>query len=283
MNNYYRKAFKAFTMDLMRLETRTLFHFGFGSPTGHGTAGMVVPPSVYDSDFIQSKWAFCCFMRTTPNGLMKVEACKSLYDMDIKCSETALKYYPYMNRLLTSLKDYTIILDGSRWLSYMHCAGIIAGANWNSYMDHYDLENASLSLDQFVAAVMDKSRNPLGCIIMNQGWYGLNVGFVKRFPSISVGDEFRALMAQDTFNYRFNDYPLIRKADDLVGAVEMAKEITGNDMIIAYDGSYGYINCTRSAAEQLFANAPGIQKLVDEEMYPKYMAQRGYTIPDYMK
>lgn len=73
------------------------------------------------------------------------------------------------------------------------------------------------------------------------------------------------------------------KADDLVGAVEMAKEITGNDMIIAYDGSYGYINCTRSAAEQLFANAPGIQKLVDEEMYPKYMAQRGYTIPDYMK
>ena len=129
-----------------------------------------------------------------------------------------------MNRLLTSLKDYTIILDGSRWLSYMHCAGIIAGANWNSYMDHYDLENASLSLDQFVAAVMDKSRNPLG-------------------------DEFRALMAQDTFNYRFNDYPLIRKADDLVGAVEMAKEITGNDMIIAYDGSYGYINCTRSAAE----------------------------------
>lgn len=54
-------------------------------------------------------------------------------------------------------------------------------------------------------------------------------------------------------------------------------------MIIAYDGSYGYINCTRSAAEQLFANAPGIQKLVDEEMYPKYMAQRGYTIPDYMK
>ena len=150
-------------------------------------------------------------------------------------------------------------------------------------MDHYDLENASLSLDQFVAAVMDKSRNPLGCIIMNQGWYGLNVGFVKRFPSISVGDEFRDLMAQDTFNYRFNDYPLIRKADDLVGAVEMAKEITGNDMIIAYDGSYGYINCTRSAAEQLFANAPGIQKLVDEEMYPKYMAQRGYTIPDYMK
>lgn len=43
---------------------------------------MVVPTSVYDSDFIQSKWAFCCFMRTTPNGLMKVEACKSLYDMD---------------------------------------------------------------------------------------------------------------------------------------------------------------------------------------------------------
>lgn len=199
---------------------------------------------------------------------MKVEACKSLYDMDIKCSETALKYYPYMNRLLTSLKDYTIILDGSRWLSYMHCAGIIAGANWNSYMDHYDLENASLSLDQFVAAVMDKSRNPLGCIIMNQGWYGLNVGFVKRFPSISVGDEFRALMAQDTFNYRFNDYPLIRKADDLVGAVEMAKEITGNDMIIAYDGSYGYINCTRSAQSSSLPTLPAFRSWLMKRCTP---------------
>ena len=126
---------------------------------------------------------------------------------------------------------------------------------------------------------MDKSRNPLGCIIMNQGWYGLNVGFVKRFLPSPWATNSALLWHRMPFNYRFNDYPLIRKADDLVGAVEMAKEITGNDMIIAYDGSYGYINCTRSAAEQLFANAPGIQKLVDEEMYPKYMAQRGYTIP----
>ena len=270
-------------MDLMRLETRTLFHFGFGSPTGHGTAGMVVPSSVYDSDFIQNKWSFCCFMRTTPNGLMKVEACKSLYDMDAKCSETALKYYPYMNQLLTSLDNYTIILDGSRWLSYMHCAGIIAGTNWNAFMDHYDLDNASLSLDQFMAAVMDKSKNRLGCIIMNQGWYGLSIGFVKRFPSVSVGDEFRALLDQDTFNYRFNDSPLMRKANNLIDAVEIAKSITGNDKMIAYDGSYGYINCTRSAAEELFANAPAISKKIDEELYPKYMAQRGLEIPDYMK
>ena len=283
VNNYYRKAFKAFTMDLMRLETRTLFHFGFGSPTGHGTAGMIVPTSVYDSDFIQNKWAFCCFMRTTPNGLMRIEACKSLYEMDEECSKTALKYYPYMHHLLTSPKNYTLIQDGSRWLSYMHCAGLIAGINWNSYMDHYDLDNASLSLDQFIAAVMDPEKNNLGCVIMNQGWYGLSIGFVKRFPSISVGDEIRALLDQDTFNYHFNENPKIRKAQNLLEAVEMAKEITGNDMMIAYDGSYGYINCTRSMAEELFRNAPIIQKKVDEELYPKYMEQRGLTIPDYMK
>lgn len=62
--------------------------------------------------------------------------------------------------------------------------------------------------------------------------------------------------------------PLSVRLMTLVGAVEMAKEITGNDMIIAYDGSYGYINCTRSAAEQLFANAPGIQKLVVKRCTP---------------
>lgn len=165
----------------------------------------------------------------------------------------------------------------------MHCAGIIAGTNWNAYMDHYDLDNASLSLDQFMSAVMDKSKNRLGCVIMNQGWYGLSIGFVKRFPSVSVGDEFRALLEQDTFNYRFNDSPLMRKANNLIEAVEIAKSITGNDKMIAYDGSYGYINCTRSAAEDLFANAPAISKKIDEELYPKYMAQRGLEIPDYMK
>ena len=38
-----------------------------------------------------------------------------------------------------------------------------------------------------------------------------SIGFVKRFPSVSVGDEFRALLEQDTFNYRFNDSPLMRE------------------------------------------------------------------------
>lgn len=281
-NNYFRKAFKAFTMDLMRLETRTLFHFGFGSPIGHGTAGMIVPTSIYDSDFIQKKWAFCCFMRTTPNGLMKIEADKSLYTMDDKCSETALKYYPYMHELLLSVKDYSIILDGSRWLSYMHCAGLIAGINWNGYMDHYDLANASLSPDQFKAAVMDKSKQNLRCVIMNQGWYGLSIGFPNRYPSITVGNEIRALLNQDTFNYGFNEKPLVQKADTLPEAVEMAKKIVGNDKFVVYDGSYGYINCTRSVAEELIANAPAIKELVDKK-YPIYMEQRGLQIPDYMK
>lgn len=283
VNNYYRKAFKAFTMDLMRLETRTLFHFGFGSPTGHATAGMIVPTSVYDSDFIQKKWCFCCFMRTTPNGLMKIEASESLYDMDVKCSETALKYYPYMNHLLTAMKDYTIILDGSRWVSYMHCAGLIAGINWNAYVDHYDLKNAALSPDEFRAAVMDTSKQNLRSIIINQGWYGLSIGFPRRYNTFLVGEELRALFDQDTFNHGFNQLPLIHHTKNLPEAMEEAKKLTGSDRFVVYDGSYGYINCTESAAEELFAKAPMIKEKVDNKLYPMYMKQRGYEIPDFMK
>ena len=282
VNNYYRKAFKAFTMDLMRLETRTLFHFGFGSPIGHGSAGMIVPTSAYDSDFIQEKWCCCCFMRTTPNGLMKIEAQKSLYDMDRKCSETALKYYPYMNHLLTAMDDYSIILDGSRWVSYMHCAGLIAGINWNAYMDHYDLNNASLSPDEFAAAMADTSKQHLQSIVINQGWYGLSIGFPHRYNTYVVGDELRALFDQDTFNHGFNELPLIHHTQTLPEAMEQAAKLTGSDRFVVYDGSYGYINCTESAAEDLLAKAPVIQKKVDE-LYPMYMKQRGYEIPDFMK
>ena len=60
-------------------------------------------------------------------------------------------------------------------------------------------------------------------------------------------------------------------------------EIAGSDKVVLYDGSFGFLNCSRSAAEELFENAPKIRKWVDEELYPKYMKQRGLEIPDYMK
>ena len=148
-SHYFRRIFKAFTMDTMRLETRVLYHYGFGFACGTGPVANLLPTSVYDSDFIQSKWAFCSFMRTTPNGLSKIDSDNDMYSMDDRVMQDGCLWYPMMHQLLVSPDNYCVIVDGERWPTYMHCAGIIAGVNACNYQDHYDIDEI-FDYDEFL-------------------------------------------------------------------------------------------------------------------------------------
>jgi hypothetical protein len=63
-------------------------------------------------------------------------------------------------------------------------------------------------------------------------------------------------------------------AESLEDAMEKACELAGTEKAIVFDGSYGSINLTRPLAEDLIARAPAISRRVDEEMLPKWLAQR---------
>lgn len=282
-SHYFRRIFKAFTMDTMRLETRVLYHYGFGFACGTGPVANLLPTSVYDSDFIQGKWGFCTFMRTTPNGLTKIDADNDMYAMDDRVMKDGCMWYPMMHRLLISLDNYATIADGERWPTYMHCAGIIHGVNAANYQDHYDIDDI-YDVDEFFEKRLPHSRaKGLGYQIFNQTWYGLTQAPPPYDPIVVVGDEQDAEFKYDSMNMFYNNNKTKTRVNDLYEAIDFVREKQGTDCFVVYDGSYGYINCTRAAAEEFFEKAPGIEKLVKEELYPKYMKQRNLEIPDYMK
>lgn len=277
---YYRRAFKAFTMDMARFETRNLYHHAFGSPVGHGPMQNIVPMSIYDSDFVQSKWAFAVTLRSTPAGITDIDADNSLYNIDDRMMADNLKWFPLMHQLLISLHDYTMICDGSRWPYYTAAAGIIAGVNTNLLQDHYDID-ARFSM--FDVRNLPKNEG-LKAIIYNQTWVGINITWPMTLPVIVVGDEQFRMWCEDPNNKGFENWTYTEKTDNLQQALDRANELmNGSNKFVIYDGSFGFLNCSKEAAEELFENAPKIRKLVNEELYPKYMKQRGLQIPDYMK
>lgn len=281
-HRYYRKSFKAFTMDLMRLETRALYHWGYGNAIGHMAAAAIVPTSVYDSDFVQSKWVGACLLHSTPNGLTGIDADNCLYNLDDRLCETVLKYYPYMSHLLQNSKDFFMILDGERWPYYTHGAGIINGVCMSAD-DPYDLSLAYNDEHYYTPGARFKPDGYKG-LILNQTWYGCTFWqSAALVPYVIVGDEMENLFKYDRQNKFMLDIPTTNKAATLPEAVKLIKKMTGTDRYFIFDGSYGYINCSRSAAEDLFERSPKIKESVDKELYPMYMAQRNLTIPDYMK
>ena len=60
----------------------------------------------------------------------------------------------------------------------------------------------------------------------------------------------------------------------LQDALDRAKEKTGCDKIMVFDGSFGYMNVSRSMAELLLANAPAAAEEA-RQLMPKWLKQRG--------
>lgn len=281
-SKYYRKSFKAFTMDMARFETRAIYHRTIGSNSGNGALANISALAMYDSEFVQSKYTFSCFVRTTPAGVLCIDADNDLRTLDDRCCETALKFYPYMHQLLISPSDYAIILDQSRWGYYPHGAGLIAGINFINWADFYDLDagRSGKKRDRGSACAPGFK----ACII-NQMWIGLALialPMTLKGPVIIVGDELWTMLKGDQTNKEFFNWGNVYKADTLDEAMKMATEMTGTTKFACYDGSYGFLNCTEGFAEALIENVPAVKEKVDAR-YIKYMAQRGLEIPDYMK
>jgi hypothetical protein len=63
--------------------------------------------------------------------------------------------------------------------------------------------------------------------------------------------------------------------ENLHDAMEKAYEITGTRKVMIFDGTYGAVNCSPELAEELFEKAPEVSRIVDEELLPKWLLQRG--------
>lgn len=246
------RALKAFAMSFARLETRAIYHSNF--PT---SSANIVPRALYESKFIQDKFVCAVMLKSSPSGIMGVDAHNDLIELDKQISRDLLRRYGKMIHLFEQLGDCIAVLDGHRWLHYCHGGGLTSCNLFFGPHDHLDLGKDYRS-----------SYNPaVKAVVMNYAWRSpFTLGetpFIASHPEVAQSLQYQGSVKN------------VLSADDLESAMERAYEVAGTRRAIVFDGSYGAINCTPEMAEHLYALAPKIVAEVDEELMPKWWAQRG--------
>lgn len=110
--------------------------------------------------------------------------------------------------------------------------------------------------------------------VLNHALNGLTMLQLPLLYPVVVSNEPAAeMMRRDFSNSEFMDYA--ETAADLFDAVEIAKDRGGTDKLICFDGLYGAINLSPSMAEHLLEKAPECSRVVDEDLLPRWLKQRG--------
>lgn len=260
---------KPFGMSYARMETRSIFHMQMGPRTGN-----LIGRAIADSEFVRSKLAFSAVMMSSPDGITGVDADNDLDQLGARTTVHMLRSYGKMLALLRTIDDCIPIIDGAKWPYYIHAGGMIFGQLFFNGLDWWDLDHVddTASIEKLIGGTVSLG---IRSLVLNQALIGLTVlSLPMVYPTIIANKDMAEAMARDFANPSFLD--LAEVADNLFDAVEMARErADGTNNLICFDGTYGAINLTPSMGEQLLANAPECSRLVDEELLPKYLKQRG--------
>ena len=234
---------------------------------------------VFDSSFMQQRHAFSCIMRTSPAGIVAIDADNDLYKIDRRVTINHLKTYGKMVRLFAGLDEFIAVIDGGRFTYYLQAGGVCFGVVMNLVYDAFDIDApASVSFfDKALKGEIPKNLmelNPaIKAVVNNQSWPGIACQDIPMCtPTIMVGHDQAELFAADEANPYWMDHAVT--ADTLEGAMDFAYKIAKTDKVLVFDGSHGYITCSEPLAEQLQKLAPETSRLVDTHYLPKWLKQR---------
>ena len=244
-------------MSYARLETRSVYHMNFGSRSSN-----VVPRAIFDSPFVQKKYAFTCFLVTSPAGVTAIEADNDHHKLNERLTLNTLKGYGKLMRLFGAIDECVAVLDAGRWPWYLHAGGLTCGNLFEAQTDYLDLDIGP-SKDRH-----DLLNPAVKALVVNHCWRDVLMPLSLRSPLFIAGRAVadgltRGAVKRSTV------------AEDLEDAMAMARETAQTDKVIIFDGSYGDINLSPSLGEFLIAKAPEISKKVDEDLLPKWLRQRG--------
>ena len=255
--HYHRfngRSLKAFGMSYARMETRSVFHNNFGPRNAN-----IVTRAIYESDYVQSRFAAGLMLTTSPNGVCKVMADRDLIAMDKRMTADSLRNYGKLYTLFNRIDCCVPICDGYRWGLYHMAGGISVCGMFEGTNDHLDMEST------FIA----KNNPAVKGFVINNTWVGAE-NMMEDVPMILSSQA-----VKDSFIPNMHDPENMHVADGLPAAVALAKEMCGTDQFLVFDGSYESINVSRSLAEHLLELAPEVAKDVDEVRMPKWYKQRG--------
>lgn len=274
------RAVKPFGMSYARIETRSTYHQNLGP-----RAANFIARAIFDSPFVQKKFAFAAFLSMAPNGIMGVDADRDLYALNERVTRTGCSLYGRMMTLFGEIDECIVALDFPCPVVYTFSAGVIyanfAGAN----TDLYDLELPLPAYTWYTEAFYGKKGRPLlpeipplnpaiKMAVHNYAWTGYpSAFFSEHIPTVIVGREQAALFDRDAQNATYTKHAKV--VDTLEEAMAYAKLSTGTEKVLVFDGAFGGINLSGPLAELLLARAPAVSRRVDEVLLPKWLKQRG--------
>ncbi len=274
------RAVKPFSMSYARIESRSTYHHNLG-PRGANFAAR----AIFDSEFVQSKFAFTCFLVMSPSGAVGVDADNNLYDVNDRLTVAGLKYYGKILTLLSEIDECIVVLDFPCPVPYVFAAGVIYANFTSSNIDVFDLDNPLPPYTWYTEEFFGEDGEPLidgiyplnpaiKMVVHNYAWGGYpSAFFSEHTPTIIVGREQADHIDKDPQNLEYSSFCLI--ADTLNTAMDYAYKFGGTDKVIIFDGAMGGINVSASLAKLLMEKAPLVDKKVDGELMPKWLRQRG--------
>lgn len=273
------RAVKPFGMSYARCETRSTYHMNLGP-----RAANFVARAIFESDFVQSKFAFACFLTMSPAGATGVDADTDLYALNDRITVGGMKHYGKIITLLGAIDECIAVLDFPCPVPYVFACGVIYANMVCANLDVFDLDTPLPPYTWYTETFYDDRGQPLipevppvnpaiKAVVHNYAWIGYPaVFFAEKTPTIVVGKEQARLFDRDPMNLNYMKHAL--QADNLDAAMAFARHTTATDKVILFDGAAGGVNVSEPLADHLYKVAPEVMDRVDQKLLPKWLAQR---------
>ncbi len=273
------RAVKPFGMSYARCETRSTYHMNMGP-----RAANFVARAIFESPFVQEKFAFAAFMIMSPAGAITVDADNDLYAINDRTTVGGMKHYGKIISLFGAIDECIVILDFPCPVPYVFASGVIYANMVGANIDLFDLDNPLPPYTWYTETFYNEHGKPLipeippvnpaiKAVVHNYAWIGYPaVFFAEHTPTIVVGAAQAELFNRDPMNLNYMKHALL--ADNLKAAMEFAYRTTGTDKVMIFDGASGGLNVSRSLADHLLKVAPEVNRRVGEDLMPKWLVQR---------
>lgn len=274
------RAVKPFGMSYARIETRSTYHQNLGPRAANFTAR-----AIFDSPFVQEKFAFASFLMMSPNGVVGVDADKDLYALNDRVTINGCQFYGKVMTLFGEIDQCIVVLDFHCPVPYVFAAGVIYANFIGANTDLYDLRHPLPAYTWYTEAFYGKNGRPLlediplvnpaiKMCVHNYAWGGYpSAFFAEQIPTVVVGREQADLLNRDPQNLTYMNHAVL--AGTTRDAMKFAYSVAGTDKVIIFDGAMGGVNVSRSLAGLLLEKAPGVSRRVDQELLPRWLGQRG--------
>jgi hypothetical protein len=276
------RIIKPFGMSYARIETRSTYHHNLG-PRGAN----FVARAIFESDFVQRKFAFATIMKIFPVGITEVESDNDLLSLNDRITVESLMEYGKVVTLLGKIPDCIVILDCPGPIPYTFGGGLIFGNFLSASVDQFDLDQPLTPYCFYSEMAFDVHDEPIfpavpplnpaiKTVINNYSFKGYPSNFfAEHLPTVVVGQKLAELFRNCPQNSDYMNYALI--ADNLESALEFAYRATGTRNVLIFDGAREGINASKALVKFLLENSKKVKDEVENNLLPKWMRQRGLS------